>query len=366
MKKLRTLDNSRRSGTDLDFGHGYTFELSRRLAEYHTNRDLPERDAFLLAGDVNNLDFASGLAVGATQVKGAFLSVPAQDSTRAHAAWGVDRGGREFLAARVVRKAEDDCAVGLTAAREKNASDQEINSWAVDLEKKSPSRRLKAEYASAKESGFGLFVSWQRDFNRDVKVQFEWRRYRDFLLEHNNPPQYLGRSGGNGEDEKSSFFRIEWRAGKNLRFILSRDHIYALQLGRKTNVFFGQEYRPSDKWQASWGWEKETGESITDVERSAKFSFKGPGRAQLAASWKRSVRAGEPSGTTRFDILRPVFGDIGRLIISLSRRKTRGRRINAAQGRFNYRLGSGNSLSLSYDYSRTSANKFDVSMTWKY
>lgn len=359
-------DNTDREGADVDFGRTYTFETTRKMLGFHTRMAEPGRDSYLLVGDVNNLDFSRGLSVGATNIKGFFMSAAAAGASRINAVWGEDDADREFLAARYQRESAGKWNWGVGTVKESAASGETLKSASFDAARQTPQEKIALEYTSVESAGYGLFVRYSRILKQAFKTEFEYRRYRDFILEHNNPPMYLGRAGGNGENERSVYGRLEWRPGSRFVFFLSRDHIYSLDTGRKTNLFLGQEFRASPKFRIGWGWEKEQGEGISETERSIKMRYAGPGRASVSASWKRGVLRSGPSSTTRLDITTPLWGDTSKLTYSFTRRTTWTQNTNSHRFRLSKRLRSSMNLTLSYDYSRNTQNRFDLNLTWNF
>jgi hypothetical protein len=241
-----------------------------------------------------------------------------------------------------------------------------LHAAGLHMDREFESRRLSLDYVAAEGAGHGFFASLARNISPSMTALVEYRRYRDFILEHNNPPQYLGRSGGNGENETSYLVRLEWDAGDKWGYILSRDHIYSPGTGRKTNVFFAQEYRPGPKWAMAWSWEKEQGEGESEAERGVRVRYAGFGDTTLAGSWKRTMRPSGPSSTTRLNITRPVMNRLGRLLLSFTRRKAASRRSYSYRARLSRTLGPGSAVSVSYDYTGTATNRLDMNYTWKY
>ena len=361
-----TLDNTDRTGADIDFGHTYAFEVTKKLVGYHTNADDAASDSYLLMGNVNNIDVGSGLTVGAANVKGIYASMANVLGGRASAFWGDDTGGGEYMAARYENRSSQGRTWGVTATREENDTGAPLHAAGFDFSTISSSRRMDMEYTFISGAGRGLFMKYSDQLNSDLGLRMEYRNYRDFILEHNNPPKYLGRSGGDGENEKSAYVRLQWRHGRQWSYSLSRDHIYSPDIGRRTNVFFGQEYRPSQIWLMAWGWERERGGDAAEPERSVKLRYRGWRDAVLAGTWRRSIRTSGPSSTTRLDLSWPMFDDAGKIILSLTRRLSTSQRTNSYRLRFSGPLGGIHSASLSYDYSPLGTNKFDMNMTWKF
>lgn len=359
------VDNSDRSGSDVDFGRAYTFDLSRKLVGWHSDKNDTQRDDYLLIGDVNNIDFDEGLVAGAMNVKGAYASA-GSPGRRSMILWGEDSSGREISGARYSRKMGADTRIAALILREYINTGDLKNSAAIHMNRSFSSRRLAVEFAKAQGAGHGVYTSWRRTYSDAFSALAEYRYYRDFTLDHNNPPRYLGRSGGNGENEKSMHVRLQWRMGGKWSFILSRDHIYSPLTGRKTNVFFAQEYKPDHSWVLAWSVEKERGNGQSESERAIRLRYSGFKETTLAGTWKRAVRPSGPSSTTRLDVTHPIMNHMGRLLFSFTRRKASSRRTHSYRMRVSRRMGAGNAVSVSYDYTGTATNRLDMNMTWKY
>ena len=116
----------------------------------------------------------------------------------------------------------------------------------------------------------------------------------------------------------------------------------------------------------AWSWEKEQGQGVSETERGVRLRYSGFGDTTIAGSWKRAVRGGSPSGTTRIDITQPILDRLGTLLLSFTRRKASSRRAYSWRARVSRRLGQGNAVSVSYDYTGTATNRLDMNLTWKY
>lgn len=359
------VDNTDRTGSDVDFGRSYTFEINRKIIGYHTSKEDTQNDDYFLLGDVNNIDFDEGLLAGAVNIKGAYLSAGGP-TARTTVIWGDDAAGNEISGARHMRQMAVDTHVAAMVLREYLSGREVMRSAGLNITHGPTSNRITVDYALAQGAGRGLYTSWRGNITDSVQALVEFRSYRDFMLEHNNPPRYLGRSGGNGENEKSFHVRLEWRAGSRWSYIMSRDHAFTPENGRKTNVFLAQEYRPADKWAMAWSMEKETGAGETETERGLRVRYTGFRDTTLAGSWKRGVRPSGPSSTTRFDVTSPIMNELGRLLLSFTRRKAATTRTHSYRARVSRRLSAGDSMSVSYDYTATATNKLDINYTWKY
>lgn len=359
------LDNAERSGTDLDFGRGYTFQLNRKLIGYHSNKSDADNDRYLLAGDINSIDFDRGLIAGALNIKGVFAS-SGSPAARTTALWGEDTEGNEIAGARFVRRMGDDTRIAAVWLREYTGARELAHAAGVSMERGPASRRITLDLAAVQGAGRGAYASWSGAVSHSARAIAEYRYYRDFTAAHNNPPRYLGRSGGNGENEKSYHLRLEWTGGRRWAYILARDHAHTPENGSRTNVFFAQEFRPSKIWALAWSMEKETGAGAADTERGVRARYTGFRGVTLAGSWKRAVRPGSPSSTTRLDITTPILDEVAQLLLSFTRRKASTTRTHSYRARLSRRLARGDSLSVSYDYTATAANRMDLSYTWKY
>ncbi len=361
-----SIDNSYRSGADMDFGGGYSFELTKKLLELHSSMSTPETDAYALLGDVDNITFANGLTVGSAGVKGTFLSAPFGKRSRAVAAWGEDSGGDELWTLRIEKWAVPKFKWGIVYVNETNDAGDAIEAVGTDIVKKMTWGSLTCEYSDIIDSGSGLYIAAQRAGVDDVTLDMEYRYYRDFTLDHNNPPKYSGRSGSNGVDEKSIYGRIAWKNGRRWVHTISRDHVYNPLSGRKTNYYIGNEFRLNRAWTMAYGQEKEQGGGTGETEKSYRARWSPGGSQSVSLTWKRAADAGGPSSTSRIDYSRRLFGNAGKFLYSFSRRKSRGTRTNSSRFRLSNRINDSLTTTLSYDYSRNRAGSFDINIIWKF
>lgn len=357
------VDNAARKGAAVNFGQGYTFEVTRRVLGWHTRPEDPENDSYVTAGNITGIDFGSGLTVGAASVRGAYASVRAGRG-RLILLGGDDNDGRPVAAARYAHKTSDTAAYALTLYRQAHAAGA-VRAAGVDYDVSAPSRRLSMEYTHVQGAGRGLFMRLQRDFTKSLRARFEFRNYRDFVIDNNNPPRYLGRSGGDEENEKSAYLSVQWKPRPRWTLIASRDHIYSPALGRRTGSYAGAEWQPNNKWLLGAGLENERGGAAAERERSMKLRYAVMRDIVLTGSWKRNTGGSSPSSTTRVDVTLPVISDAAKMIVSATRRRTRARRANSYRLRISGPTG-GAQASLSFDYAPTGANRFDVSLTWKF